>query len=133
MNFCMTKNWKPSLFTAFALSSAIFLTCPVHSDVSTISQSIQGAESNVKGNINDVNARAMSVFKEQKIAQIGSSLGKSGETQTLTGKKGDMTIEVQLDSMGSNQTHVGVVAKQGSLKWNKDVANSLLDKIVEKS
>lgn len=129
----MTKYWKPSLFTALAMCSTVLVTGAAHSDVSTIRQSIQGAESDVKGNINDVNARAMTVFKEEKIAQIGSSLGKSGETQTLTGKKGNMTIEVQLDSTGADQTHVGVIAKQGSLKWNKDFASSLLDKIVEKS
>jgi hypothetical protein len=128
----MTKNWKPSLFTALALSSAVMITVPAHSDVSAISQSIQGAESDVKGDINDVNVRAMTVFKEQKIAQVGSSLGKSGETQTLTGKKGDMTVEIQLDSRGDNQTHIGIIAKQGSLKWNKDFASNLLDKIVEK-
>jgi hypothetical protein len=128
----MTRNWKPSLFTALALSSAVMVTGPAHSDVSTMSQGIQGAESEVKGNINDVNARAMTVFKEQKITQVGSSLGKSGETQTLTGKKGDLTVEVQLDARGANQTHVGIIAKQGSLKWNKDIANRLLGKIVEK-
>jgi hypothetical protein len=129
----MNKNWKPSLFTAaLVLSSAVIVTGPARSDVSSISQSIQGSESDVKGNINDVNARAMSVFQEQKITQVGSSLGKSGETQTLTGKKGDMMIEVQLDARGANQTHVGIVAKQSPIKWNKDFASLLLDKIVEK-
>jgi hypothetical protein len=127
----MTKNWKPSLFTALALSSAVMTVVPARSDVSTISQSIQGAESDVKGNISDVNVRAMTVFKQLKIAQTGASLGKSGETQTLSGKKGDMTIEVQLDSRGANQTHVGVIAKNGTLNWSKSYASSLLDKIVE--
>jgi hypothetical protein len=128
----MNKNWKPSLFTALALSSAVIISGPARSDVSSISQSIQGSESDVKGNINDVNARTMTVFKEEKIAQVGSSLGKSGETQTLTGKKGDMTIEVQLDARGANQTHIGIVAKQSPIKWNKDFSSLLLDKIVEK-
>jgi hypothetical protein len=132
----MKKNWKPSLFTALALSSAFIVTGPARSDVSSISQSIQGSESDVKGNINDVNARAMNVFREEKITQVGSSInksgGKSGETQTLTGKKGDMTIEVQLDARGANQTHIGIVAKQSPIKWNKDFSSLLLDKIVEK-
>jgi hypothetical protein len=130
MSIDMIKNWKPSLFTALALSSAVVITGPAHSDVSSLAQNIQGAESDVRGSINDVNARAMSVFKDQKIKQVASSLGKSGETQTLTGKKGDMTIDIQLDARGSNQTHIGIIAKQGSLKWNKDFANLILDKIV---
>jgi hypothetical protein len=90
-----------------------------------------GADSQVRGSVSDVNHHAQDVFKKLGIQATGSSMKNSGTEQTLTGKKGDLNVEVKMDQAGANQTHVQVVAKEGSLKWNKDYAKNVLAHIIE--
>lgn len=100
-------------------------------DAQSLSENLQGSESNVKGSASVVNEQAKEAFDQLGIVKTGSSSEKNGTEQSLTGKKGDMTVEVQLKESGKDVTHIGVVAKQGTFHWNKDYSRTVLSKIVE--
>jgi hypothetical protein len=89
------------------------------------------ADSDVKGSISDVSARTKSVFQAAGITQTGGSSESSGKEQTVEGTKGELKVDVQLQEDGVNQTHVTIFAKEGTLKWNKDYAQNLLNKIIQ--
>jgi hypothetical protein len=94
-------------------------------------QGIQGAESNVKGSIADVNRTTQTVFKNMAIVQTGSKIENSGTDQTLVGKMGSSNVEVHMKQAANGQTHVDVTAKDGTFKWNKDVAQKVLSNIIQ--
>lgn len=97
-----------------------------------VAYSDRGAKSDVKGDTQDINNKAQQVFSDMGIQTTGTQTKENGE-HDLTGKAGDKEITVQMTPAGQNATHVEVIAKEGTVKWNKDYAKDLLSKIVNKT
>lgn len=97
-----------------------------------VAYSDRGAKSDVKGDPQRINQKAEQVFSDLSIRTTGTQSKENGERE-LTGKAGDKDITVQMTPAGNGTTHVEVIAKEGTVKWNKDYAKDLLSKIVEKT
>jgi hypothetical protein len=93
----------------------------------------RGAESMVEGSINDVSARAQAVLNEEGIVLDESNMESGGDKREFKGKKGDLDVTVELEREGANTTRVEVTARENVAEWDKEYAQELLSKIVEKS
>jgi hypothetical protein len=97
-----------------------------------VAYSDRGAKSDVKGDTQSVNQKAEAVFSDLSIQTTGTQTKENGERE-LTGKSGDKDITIQMTPAANGTTHVEVIAKEGTVKWNKDYAKDILSKIVEKT
>jgi hypothetical protein len=120
----MTKRLIPALI----LSAASLIGGNTFADVQSMSI---GAESEVRGPIQEINQHTRNVFRDLGLSITGSSIQKSGAKLTLEGKKGDMDVQVQMSQVAQNETHVDVIAKEGTFKWNKDYAKKVLSEIIQ--
>jgi hypothetical protein len=93
----------------------------------------RGAESMVTGSIEDVSARARAVLNEENIVLDESNMESGGEERELKGKKGDLDVTIDLRRESSNTTRVEVTARENLAEWDKEYAQQLLSRIVEKS
>jgi hypothetical protein len=92
----------------------------------------RGAESMVQGSIDDVSARARSVLSEEGITLDESSIEGGGDAREFKGKKGDLDVTVSLRRETSTTTRAEVTARKNLAEWDKDYAQQLLSRIVEK-
>ena len=92
----------------------------------------RGAESMVEGSIDDVSARTRAVLNEEGIVLDESNFEKGGDKREFKGKKGDLDVSVDLERKGSNTTRVEVSARKNMAEWDKEYAQQLLQRIVEK-
>lgn len=92
----------------------------------------RGAESMVQGSIEDVSARARSVLNEEGILLDESNMASGGDEREFKGKKGDLDVTVELERESGSTTRVEVTARKNLAEWDKDYAQELLSRIVEK-
>ena len=92
----------------------------------------RGAKGDLKGDPSQINQNAKKVFQDMNIHVTDTSSSKAGKERSLEGKSGTMDVSVDMEQQTSGLTHVEVVAKEGTLKWNKDYARDVLAKITEK-
>ena len=92
----------------------------------------RGAESIVEGSIDDVSTRARSVLNEEGIALDESTRANGGDEREFKGKKGDLDVTVDLRRESSTTTRVEVSARENVAEWDKEYAQQLLSRIVEK-
>jgi hypothetical protein len=92
----------------------------------------RGAESLVESSIDQVAARARAVMSEEGIVPDASSTEQGGEKRELKGKKGDLDVTIEMEQKSSNTTRVEVSARKNMAEWDKDYAQKLLSRIVEK-
>jgi hypothetical protein len=118
------KKWVTAILVGGLVAAPAF---------ADVVRSTVGAEGDVKGSVSDVKSTTQDAFKQMGIVQSGSSVEKSGAQQSIEGKKGDKTVDVQLSKQGPNQTRVSVTTKEGGTKYNKDYAQSVLSNIVQRS
>jgi hypothetical protein len=93
----------------------------------------RGAESLVESSIDNVAGRARAVMNEEGIVPDAASMEKSGDTRELKGKKGDLNVTIQMERKSATTTRVEVAARKNLAQWDKDYAQQLLQKIVEKT
>jgi hypothetical protein len=93
----------------------------------------RGAESLVNGPIDDVSARAKSAMNEMNIVMDAQSSKDQGAKREFKGKKGDLDVTVQLESKDAKTTKVEASARKNLAEWDKDFAQTLVRRIVEKS
>jgi len=93
----------------------------------------RGAESMVQGSIDDVSARTRAVLNEEGIVLDESNFEKGGDKREFKGKKGDLDVSVELERKDANTTRVEVSARKNLAEWDKEYAQQLLSKIVQKS
>jgi uncharacterized protein HemX len=93
----------------------------------------RGAQSLIDSPIDQVAARARAVMSEEAITPDASSTEKSGAKRELKGKKGDLDITIQMEQKSEKTTQVEVTARKNAAEWDKDYAQQLLTRIVEKS
>lgn len=92
----------------------------------------RGARGDVKGKIEHVNEQAKAVLQEMNIQLTGNSMKDSGKEETLSGRTGGTEISVDMSQSTLDMTHIEVIVKEGTLKWNKDYAQKVLSKIVNR-
>jgi uncharacterized protein DUF3568 len=93
----------------------------------------RGAESIVDGSIDQVATRAQAVMYEEGIVPDASSTEEGGDKREFKGKKGDLDVTIDLERKSSNTTRVEVTARENLAEWDKEYAQQLLSKIVQKS
>lgn len=92
----------------------------------------RGAESLVESSVDDVAARARAVMSEEGIVPDASNSEKGGDKRELKGKKGDLDVTIQLERESGSTTRVEVTARENLAEWDKEYAQQLLSRIVEK-
>jgi hypothetical protein len=93
----------------------------------------RGAESLVQGQPDDIAQKAQAVMKEEGIVPDASSTESGGDKRELKGKKGDLDVTIEMERKDPKTTRVEVAARKNLAEWDKDYAQQLLSKIVEKS
>ncbi len=87
----------------------------------------RGAEADLKGDLVGLRERAEATYaaKGIKITERRSTVNE----QFLRGKTGDLEVTTTLKKEGS-LVHVDVVAREDTLKWDREYAKELLNDIV---
>ena len=93
----------------------------------------RGAESLVQGNPDDIAKKAQAVMNQEGIVPDASSTENGGDKRELKGKKGDLDVTIEMERKDPKTTRVEVSARKNLAEWDKDYAQQLLSKIVEKS
>lgn len=92
----------------------------------------RGAESLVEGPIDQIASRARAVMSDEGIVPDASSTESGGDKQEIKGKKGDLDVTIEMERKSDKSTRVEVAARKNLAEWDKDYAQKLLQKIVEK-
>jgi hypothetical protein len=92
----------------------------------------RGAESLVEGPIDQIATRARAVMAQEGIVPDAASTENGGENRELKGKKGDLDVTIQLEQKSDKTTRVEVTARKNLAEWDKDYAQQVLQRIVEK-
>ena len=87
----------------------------------------------VEGSIDDVSDRTRAVLSEEGIALDESNFENGGDKREFKGKKGDLDVTVELEREGPSTTRVEVSARKNVAEWDKEYAQQLLSRIVQKS
>jgi hypothetical protein len=93
----------------------------------------RGAESLVEGSIDQLASRARTVMNDEGIVPDASSTEAAGTRRELKGKKGDLDITFELEEKSDKTTRVEVSARKNLAEWDKEYAQQLLQRLVEKS
>ena len=92
----------------------------------------RGAESLVEGSIDQIATRARAVMNEEGIVPEASSTEDAGDKRELKGKKGDLDITIEMEEQSDRTTKVEVSARENLAEWDKEYAQQILSRIVEK-
>ena len=92
----------------------------------------RGAESLVEGSIDQTASRARAVMSEEGIVPDAASTENGGDKRELKGKKGDLDVTFEMERKSDKTTRVEVTARKNLAEWDKEYAQQLLQKIVEK-
>ena len=92
----------------------------------------RGAESLVESSVDQVAARAQAVMREEGIVSDASSSESGGDNREFKGKKGDLDVTIQLERESGSTTRVEVTARKNLAEWDKEYAQQLLSRIIEK-
>ncbi|HET6778010.1 MAG TPA: hypothetical protein VFH26_03925 [Gemmatimonadales bacterium] len=93
----------------------------------------RGAESLVQSSVDQVATRAQAVMSAEGIVPDASSSESGGDQREFKGKKGDLDVTIQLERESESTTRVEVTARKNLAEWDKEYAQQLLSRIVEKS
>ena len=93
----------------------------------------RGAESLVDNSIDQVAQRAQAVMNEEGIVPDASSTESGGDKRELKGKKGDLDVTIEMERKSPTTTRVEVTARKNLAEWDKEYAQQLLSRIVQKS
>jgi hypothetical protein len=92
----------------------------------------RGAESLVESSVDQLAARARAVMTEEAIVPDASSTENGGDKRELKGKKGDLDVTIQIERKDPKTTRVEVTARKNLAEWDKDYAQQILSRIVQK-
>ena len=93
----------------------------------------RGAESLVDNSVDQVAQRAQAVMSEEGIVPDASSSEQGGDKRQFKGKKGDLDVTIELERKSPTTTRVEVTARKNMAEWDKEYAQQLLSRIVQKS
>ena len=93
----------------------------------------RGAESLVESPVDQVASRAEVVMREENIVADGSSTDEGGDQRQLKGKKNDLDVTIDIQRESETTSKVEVTARENVAEWDKEYAQELLARIVEKN
>lgn len=93
----------------------------------------RGAESLVDNSIDQVARKAQAVMSEEAIVPDASSTEQGGDKRELKGKKGDLDVTIEMERKSPTTTRVEVTARKNMAEWDKEYAQQVLSRIVQKS
>jgi hypothetical protein len=134
----MATNYMPRSTWALALALMLPATGCVAAAAAAgagagIYLTSRGAESLVQSSVDQVATRAQSVMSAEGIVPDASSSESGGNKREFKGKKGDLDVTIQLQRESGSTTRVEVTARKNLAEWDKEYAQQLLSRIVEKS
>jgi hypothetical protein len=91
----------------------------------------RGAGSTVNGSVDDVAARARSVMDGEGTTITETKSENQGDKRYFKGTKGDLDIGINLERESPTTTKAEVTARKNLAQWDKDYAQTLLNKIVK--
>ena len=121
----------PVLLLALASSSCVAAAAGAGA-AGAIYLTSRGAESVVEGSVDDLAGRAKAVMGEMQIVADAESTKEGGDKREFKGKKGDLDVTVKLERQSPTTTKVEVTAQKNLAEWDKDYAQQILERIVEK-
>jgi len=92
----------------------------------------RGAESLVESSVDQVATRAQAVMSAEGIVPDASNSESGGDKREFKGKKGDLDVTIQLERESASTTRVEVTARKNLAEWDKEYAQQLLSRIIEK-
>ncbi len=92
----------------------------------------RGAESLVESSVDQVATRAQAVMSAEGIVPDAANSENGGNKREFKGKKGDLDVTIQLERESGSTTRVEVTARKNLAEWDKEYAQQLLTRIVEK-
>jgi hypothetical protein len=72
-------------------------------------------------------------MSEEGIVPDASKTEQGGDKRVLQGKKGDLDVTIEMEQKTSKTTRVEVSVRKNLAEWDKDYAQQLLSRIIEKS
>lgn len=133
----MANKFMPRLTWALALALMLPVTGCVAAAAAAgagagVYLTSRGAESLVESSVDQVAARAQAVMNEEGIVSDASSSESGGNKREFKGKKGDLDVTIQLQRESGSTTRVEVTARKNLAEWDKEYAQQLLSRIIEK-
>jgi hypothetical protein len=92
----------------------------------------RGAESLVEAPIDQLASRARALMNEEAIVPDASSSENGGNKRELKGKKGDLDVTFDMEEKSDKTTRVEVSVRKNLAEWDKEYAQQLLQRLVEK-
>lgn len=123
---------KLALALTLVLSQTACLAAAAAGAAGGVYLTSRGAESVIQGSVDEVATRAESVLDEMDIVKDAESTEQGGDRRELKGKKGDIDVTVQLRRESPTTTKVEVTARENLAEWDKEYAEQILRRIVEK-
>lgn len=121
-----------ALVLALALPASACLAAAAAGAAGGIYFTSRGAESLVEGSIDQVAARAETVMADMQIVKNAESSERGGDRRELKGKKGGLDVTIQMRRESPTTTKVEVTARENVAEWDKEYAQQVLERIVEK-
>ncbi|HEU5169982.1 MAG TPA: DUF3568 family protein [Gemmatimonadales bacterium] len=133
----MTPIWKIRAQWALALACAVALPGCVAAAAAAgagtgIYLTTRGAESVVEGSVDNVASRARAVLREEGVTITETKSEDGGDKQELKGTKGDLDVTVTMERQSPSTTKVEVTARKNVAEWDKEYAQQILNKIVQR-
>ena len=125
--------WVVLLGLASGISGCVAATAAAAGAGTGIYLTSRGAESIVKGPIDQVESKAKAVLEQEGVTITGTQTEQSGDKRELKGKKGDLEVTVSMERQDAGTTKAEVSARKNLVDWDKDYAQQVLNKIVQRS
>lgn len=90
----------------------------------------RGASSLAEGGVNEVFERSIAVFEQMGITRTGDATRASGAERSLTGRKDDMDVTVEMTRETATTTRVEVLARRNEVQYERGYARDVLARIV---
>ncbi|MFL5448755.1 MAG: hypothetical protein ACJ8AP_13850 [Gemmatimonadales bacterium] len=130
INSILPMRWLAAL--AVALPATGCLAAAAAGAGAGIYLTSRGAESLIDGPIDQIATRARTVMNEEGIVPDASSTENGGQNREFKGKKGDLDVTIQMEQKSDKTTRVEVTARKNLAEWDKDYAQQVLQRIVQK-
>ncbi len=124
-------HWALALACAAALPGCVAAAAAAGAGTG-IYLTTRGAESVVEGSTTDIAGRVRSVLREEGITINATSSEDGGDKREFKGTKGDLNVTVTLQRQGPTTTKVEVTARENVAEWDKEYAQRILNRIVQK-
>jgi hypothetical protein len=93
----------------------------------------RGAETTLNASVDDVAQAVTETFDDLGIPVGSTKSEKGGDEREVSGKTGDLDVNVHFERRSPTSTKVEVTARKNLAEWDKDYARKVLQGIVEKA